>query len=72
MKISSIDILKYFDILNANKIDGLYLPFSNELIVCLDTSNSKAKSSCVIFFSFRISSNLFFKNISTPFLLQAK
>lgn len=35
-------------ILNAKMIDGLYLPFSSEPIVCLDTSSANANSSCEI------------------------
>ena len=34
-------ILKYFAILNASIIDGLYRPFSSEPIVCLDTSRAE-------------------------------
>ncbi len=57
-------ISKYRAILKAKMIDGLYLPFSSEPIVCLDTSSSVAKSSCLMPFDFRISSNLFFNNIN--------
>ena len=53
-------ILKYRASLNANVIEGLYRPFSNEPIVCLDTSNAAASSSCLIPRSFRISSKRFF------------
>ena len=47
-------------ILNARRMEGLYLPFSNEPMVCLDTSNAAASSSCRIPRLFRISSNRFF------------
>ena len=66
-KISSILNPKYRAILKAKIIEGLYRPFSNEPIVCLDTSRAEAKSSCFIPFALRISSNLFFK-ISLPFM----
>ena len=51
---------KYLAILKAKIIEGLYLPFSKEPIVCLDTSRIEANSSCVIPFAFLISSSLFF------------
>jgi len=52
---------KYLAILKAKIIEGLYLPFSKEPIVCLDTSRIEANSSCVIPFAFLISSSLFFR-----------
>lgn len=58
---SSIDISKKRAILNARMMDGLYLPFSREPIVCLDTSKAVASSSCLIPCCFRISSSRFFK-----------
>ena len=53
-------ISKYLAILKANMIDGLYLPFSKEPIVCRDTSSEEAKSSCLIPLCFRNSSKRFF------------
>src|SRR6056297_1626934 len=60
MNISSILLPKYLAILKANKIDGLYLPFSSELMVCLETSKISANCDWLKFFSFLISSSLFF------------
>ena len=54
-------IPKYLAILNASMIDGLYLPFSREPMVCLDTCKAAASSSCLIFLCFLSSSSLFFK-----------
>ena len=54
-----MDTSKNLAILNANIMDGLYLPFSKDPTVCLDTSRAFASSSCVIPFAFRISSSLF-------------
>lgn len=51
---------KYLAILKAKIIEGLYLPFSKEPIVCRDTSKIEANSSCVIPFALLISSSLFF------------
>jgi hypothetical protein len=55
LKISSIRQLNNFAILKAKIRDGLYLPFSNEMIVCLDTSNFSERSSCVNPIAVRIS-----------------
>lgn len=38
--------LKIFAIFKAKGSEGLYFPFSIEMIVCLDTFNFKAKVSC--------------------------
>lgn len=57
---SSMLKLKKLANLNANTIDGLYLPFSSEPIVCLDTPIAFARSSCLIPFSCRNFSKLFF------------
>ena len=52
---------KYAAILKAKSMDGLYLPFSKEPMVCLDTSRMFANSACVMPRSFLISSSLFFR-----------
>ena len=48
------------DLMKINEIEGLYRPFSNEPMVCRDTSSAAASSSCLIPRSFRISSKRFF------------
>ena len=53
-------IPKYFAILYASMIDGLYRPFSKELIVCRETPKAFAISSCKIPCSFLMFSILFF------------
>ena len=53
-------IPKYRAILNASRMDGLYRPFSSEPMVCLETSSTAARSSCLIPRSLRISSRRFF------------
>lgn len=78
MKISSMLILKYRASLNANVIEGLYRPFSNEPMVCRDTSSAAASSSCLIPRSFRISSKRFSRcasflwKASFPYLYYSK
>lgn len=61
-------IPKYRAILKARRIDGLYLPFSREPMVCRDTSRASASSSCLIPLSFRSSSSLFFISLLSPSL----
>jgi len=46
MKISSTFESNNLAIINANGREGLYLPFSMEMMVCLDTPNSSANLSC--------------------------
>ena len=48
----------------ASITEGLYLPFSRELMVCRETPMASASSSCLIPLCFRISSNRFFKIFS--------
>ena len=48
-------------ILIAKMMDGLYLPFSREPMVCRDTANCSASSSCFIPCCFLSSSSLFLK-----------
>ena len=48
------------DIFNDKVVEGTYLPFSIELIVCRDTPNNLAKSSCVKLFLARSTFILFF------------
>ena len=47
-------------------MDGLYVPFSIDIIVCLDTPTIFANSSCFSLFNFLNSSTLFF-NLSRSF-----
>lgn len=54
-------IPKYFAILYASIMEGLYRPFSRELMVCRETPMDFANSSCRMPRSFLISSILFFK-----------
>lgn len=61
-------MLKYLASLMASMTDGLYRPFSRELMVCLETPMASASSSCLMPFCFRISSSLFFKIL--PFLIK--
>ena len=51
---SSTGILKYLAIFNASSTDGVYLPFSIAMIVCLLTLSVSASSSWVMPRSWRI------------------
>ena len=70
IKYNYYKISKNFAILYASRIDGLYRPFSRELIVCRETPISLASSSCRIPLILRISSILFF--ISSPTSIRCK
>ena len=54
---------KYRDILKASRIEGLYRPFSRELMVWRETSSRAASSSWVIPSAFHSSSSRFFTGI---------
>ncbi len=61
MNNSSIVVPKYWAVLWAKVSEALYLPFSNEMIVCLVTLNASASSCCVTLRDLRISCIRFFK-----------
>lgn len=57
---SLTETLKYRDILRARTAEGLYLPSSIALIVCLVTCKTSASSCCVILFLALSTRMLFF------------
>ncbi len=65
MNISSIGHWNNFESLKANVMEGLYRPFSNEITVCLETSNNSDSSSCVILAAIRFSRTKFSMFIPT-------
>lgn len=59
-------------ILKAKIIDGLYRPFSNDPMICRETSNALAKSSCLILRFFLISSRRFFIECLTSINMESE
>lgn len=59
VKMSSTRSLKNFAMRSASVTDGTYLPFSIDMMVCLDTRTASARTSCVTARELRISLRVF-------------